>query len=113
MNIRKQIALAYKVPRITKLIDEDIKLIKKLNMVLTKLEKTNKDQYMLESINIIQTLGNVFEYRDLYIILYQLTDIRFHASINYLIEEIEANYFHELKRSKIVKKLQDLVNEEA
>lgn len=113
MTIHKRIAMAYKVPRITKLIDEDLKLIKKLNTVLTKLEKTNKDQYMLESINIIRTLGNVFEYRDLYILLYELIEIRYHSTVNYLIDIIETNFSDEFQRLKIIKKLRELADEEA
>lgn len=112
MTLHKRIALAYKIPRITSLIDEDIKLIKKLNTVLGKLEKTNKDQYVLESINILRSLGNVFLFEELYVILYELVDMKYHSTINYLIEVIEENVDVENKRTKIVKKLQDITSNE-
>lgn len=108
MGLRKRIALAYKIPRITSLIDEDLKLIKKLNVTLGKLEKTNKDQYVLESINILRSLNNMFHFEDLYLILYEIIDIRYHTTINYLIEVIEDNFNNENQRAKIIKKLQDL-----
>jgi hypothetical protein len=95
MTIKKRIALAYKVHRVSALIDEDIKLIKKLNITLQKLEKTNKDQYILESINILRVLTNVFDAGSLY--------FKYHATVAFLLEHLQGT-----ETVTLIKKLQNL-----
>jgi hypothetical protein len=87
-NIKLKIIQAYKVPRLTNFVDGDIKLIKKLNQVLQRLEKYEKDQYILEATNIIKTLDNVFDLNLLYPVLCQLIDIRFHSTILFIYDKI-------------------------
>ena len=104
--LHKRIALCYKVPRITNFIDEDLKTVKKLNQVLVKLEKTNKEIYILESINILSILDNVLDMDRFYIILCELIDSKFHDTLLFLYERLE-----EIKSKKIVHKLQGLTTE--
>lgn len=88
-NLKKRIALCYKIPRITDFIEEDLKYVKKLNQVLVKLEKTNKEIYILESINILLILDNVLDIDRFYIILCELIDSRFHDTLLFLYERLE------------------------
>lgn len=105
-NLKKRIALCYKIPRITDFIEEDLKYVKKLNQVLVKLEKTNKEIYILESINILLILDNVLDIDRFYIILCELIDSRFHDTLLFLYERLE-----EIKNKKTVQKLQGLTIE--
>ena len=105
-NLKKRIALCYKIPRITDFIEEDLKYVKKLNQVLVKLEKTNKEIYILESINILLILDNVLDMDSFYIILCELIDSRFHDTLLFLYERLE-----EIKNKKTVQKLQGLTIE--
>ncbi len=102
-NLKRRIALCYKIPRLSNFIDEDLKYVKKLNQVLVKLEKTNKEVYILESINILSILDNVLDMNKFYVILCELIDFRFHDTLLYLYEKLE-----ETKSKKIIKKLQVL-----
>lgn len=104
-ELEMKIALAYKVPRITKFIEEDIKTIKRLNQILIRLEKNKKEKYILESVNVLVQLGNVFDLVLLYPVLCELIDIRFHSTILFLYDKIETNPLY-------TKKLQELVTED-
>ena len=105
MSLRKRIVLAYKVQRVTAFIDEDIKLIKKLNTSLQKLEKTNKDQYILESINSLRMLTNIFDTNKLYLIICELIDFKYHATIAFLLEHLNTS-----ETIQLIKKLQNLAD---
>jgi hypothetical protein len=99
-ELHLKIALAYKVPRITKFIEEDIKQIKKLNQVLIRLERNDKEQYILESVNILRQLENVFNLDLLYPVLCELIDIRFHTTILFLYDKLtnpSATYIRKLQ----------------
>jgi hypothetical protein len=109
MTTKKRLAMSYKVPRVTCLIDEDLASIKKINQLLVRLEKTDKDRYILEIINILRMLTNVFRINDLYLILYENIDVKYHSTINYLMDELEKT---NKSRTHIVKKLQGLVDDE-
>jgi len=106
-ELKMKMALAYKVARITKFIDEDIKLIKKLNQILSKLERTEKDRYILEAINILRQLNNVFYFNLLYPILCELVDIKFHSTMILLNENMS-----EYSNEKFIRKIQGLANGE-
>lgn len=105
-ELRIKIALAYKVPRITKFIDDDLKLIKKLNQILVKIERTEKEQYILEAVNILRQLDNLFDFDKLYIVLCELIEIRFHTTILFLYERLNSTSY------KYIKKLQELAEDE-
>lgn len=55
-----EIAKYYKVFKTTESVDIDIKLLKKLNTLITKLKKTNKDIHKLEIFNIFSINENIF-----------------------------------------------------
>lgn len=105
-ELHLKIALAYKVPRITKFIEEDLKQIKKLNQVLIRLERNDKEQYILESVNILRQLDNVFNLDLLYPVLCELIDIRFHTTILFLYDKL-AN-----PSATYIRKLQELSEDE-
>lgn len=104
-ELRVKIALAYKLPRVTKFIDDDVKLIKRLNQVLVRLERHEKEKYILESMNIIRQLDNVFNLNKLYSVMCEMIDIRFHSTILFLYEQIN-------NPDVVVKKLQGLIRDE-
>ncbi len=101
--MNKQIALAYKVPRITSFIEEDYKLIKKIQSLLSKLEKNNKDIFILEIFNILRTLNNVFDMNQLYLIICNEVDFKYHNTIAYLIEELET-----FETEKVIRKFKEI-----
>lgn len=100
-----KIALAYKVPRVTKFIDEDVKLIKKLNQVLIRLERNGKEKYILECTNIIRQLDNVFSMEKLYPVLCEMIDIRFHSTLLLMHEKINGS-------EQFIRKLQELADDD-
>ena len=106
-QIKMKMILAYKIQRLSILVDGDIKLIKKLNQVFQRLEKYEKDQYILEATNIIKTLDNVFDLNKLYPILCQFIDIRFHSTIILIYEKMS-----NISKDDI-KKLQELANDDS
>ena len=110
MTLQMKLALCYRVPRITAFVDEDLKLIKKIPLILQKLEKYGKNISMLEAFNILKALDNVFDMSKLFLVICEVTPIEYHSTIGYLVEElaiIDSN-----SNMRIIKKLQDLVVEE-
>jgi hypothetical protein len=103
-DIKLQIALAYKVPRVTNFILEDIKLMKKLNQIFQRFEKYEKDIYILEVINVLKQLDNVFDLNALYPVLCVYVDIRFHSTLILLFEKINCNEkIYNIKLKELVK----------
>ena len=100
IDLKVKVVLAYKVPRITTFVDEDIKQMKRLNQVLQRLEKYEKDQYILESTNILKILNNVFDLNLLYPVLCEIVDIRFHTTISFLIDKINNTNPLDIKKLK-------------
>lgn len=60
MNVNQEFSKNYKGFRTSSSIENDIKLIKKLNNLISKWKKTNKDMYKLEIFNIFQINENIF-----------------------------------------------------
>ena len=106
-NLRIKLVLAYKVPRISNFIADDIKLIKKLNQVLQRLERYNKEQYILEAINILYTLDNVFDIDKLYLVICELVDIKFHNTILYLFSKMKNMKKDDYKKLQVLSNDQD------
>jgi hypothetical protein len=109
MNINQRISLCYKVPRTTSFVQKDIAVIKRINPILLKLERTNQDIYILETFNIIKSLDNIFDLGKLYLILCEYVDFKFHSTLCYLISELDS--LEKDKNNTIAKKLKDLVQE--
>jgi cell division FtsZ-interacting protein ZapD len=70
------------------MIDEDIKSIKRLNVVLSKMNRNDKDVNTLEAINILKILNNVLDISKMQLIFMELIDIDYHESVLYLISHI-------------------------
>jgi hypothetical protein len=105
-DLHKRIAQCYKIPRITTFINEDLKYVKKINQILVKFEKTNKNIYILELINILCILDNILDINKFYVILCELIDPRFHSTLLFLYEKLDI-----IKSKKIIRKLQGLTVE--
>lgn len=106
LSLERKIALCYIVPRATPFIAKDILIMKKVNLVLQKLDLTNKDIYVLETFNLIKTLSNIFYLDKLYLILCEFVDIEYHTTLAFLIQESKAS-----ESRNIINKLKDLVKE--
>lgn len=104
-DINLKIALAYKVPRITKFIEEDIKLIKRLQQILIRLERNYKEKYILEAVNIIRQMDNIFDMDRLYPVICDIIDVRFHSTILLLKEKMNGS-------EQYIKKLRELADDE-
>ena len=101
--MHKEIALSYKIPRLTSFIEEDYKLIKRIQSTLIKFERNPKDILILEMFNILRTLNNIFDMNKLYLILCSETDFKYHQTIEYLIHNIE-----DFNSDNIIKKFKEL-----
>lgn len=89
IDLKKQLVQHYKRGFITSsMIENDIKLIRKLNMLFGKLEKSEKDVYVLEIINVIKTLNNVFKLENIVIIIYECVDIKYHRTLDFVIKKV-------------------------
>jgi len=71
-------------------IENDIKLIKKLNMLFGKLEKSEKEIYVQEIINVIKILNNVIKIENILVIIYNNVDIRYHDLLNHIVNRVIA-----------------------
>lgn len=88
-EIKKQLIPHYKRGFITsEMVENDIKLIRKLNMLFGKLEKSEKDIYVLEIINVIKTLNNVFKLENINMVIYQCVEIKYHDTLDYVIKKV-------------------------
>ena len=88
-NIERRLAPYYRVPRTTPMIGEDLKLIKKLNGVFIKLEKSDKEAYLLEAVNIVKTLSNVLKIQEMSEIFLELVNLKFHQSVLFLLRNVD------------------------
>jgi hypothetical protein len=89
MDIKLKVAQSYKVTRISSFIDGDIKLMKKLNQIFQRFEKYEKDIYILEIINVLKQLDNIFDLNKLYPVLCIYVDIRFHSTLTLLFNKLD------------------------
>ena len=105
-DVKLKIAHSYKIPRITKFIEIDIKTIKKLNLVFQRFEKYDKEIYILELFNILKELNNVFDMNELYPVLCYFVDIRFHSTLTSMINKLD-----NINKVELLK-LKDLVKDE-
>lgn len=108
-SIERRIAICYKIPRATSFIAKDIIIMKKINFVLQKLEKTGEDIYILETFNLLKTLANIFDLPKLYLVLCEFTNFEYHSTLAFLIEQTET--FEKDQAFNIIKKLQELAED--
>jgi len=109
MTLEQRVALAYKVPRVTLFINKDIQLMKRINVVLQRLDRTNNDIYILETFNILKTLSNTFDMNKLYLVLCDIVLIEYHSTVGFLIEQLASFDKNQLKT--VIKKFQALGDE--
>ena len=88
-NIERRIAPYYKVHRTTPMIGDDLKLVKKLNAVFIKLEKSDKEVYLLEAVNIVKTLNNVLKIGEMQEIFLELVNMKFRQSVLFLLRNVD------------------------
>lgn len=88
-NLHQRIAPYYKISFVTtSMLEEDLKLIKKLNNLFVKLEKTNKDIYVREIINVLKILNNVIQIEYIISVIYECVDIEFHETLNFVLKKV-------------------------
>lgn len=83
-----KIALCYRGYRTTQSLEEEMKAIKRLNVVFAKLEKTNKDIHAHEIVNILKTMNNRLNVGGIRLLLYEMVDFKYHSTIDYVLDTI-------------------------
>jgi len=73
------------------MIDNDIKLIKKINNLFAKLEKTEKSIYIEEIKNILKILNNVIKIGEILMIFHDNVEPKYHEKLQQYIEEVLRN----------------------
>jgi len=72
----------------TETVNNDIKLIKKLNMLFGKLEKTQRDVYVLEIINTIKILNNVLRVEMILLVIYECVEAKYHDTLDLVLQKV-------------------------
>jgi hypothetical protein len=71
------------------MIGDDLKLIKKLNSILIKLENSDKEVYLLEAVNLVKTLNNVLRVQEMQAIFLEIINLKYHQSVLFLLRNID------------------------
>ena len=88
-ELRRKVAPYYKGKFVTTaMMDDDIKLMKKLNTLFGKLERSDKEVYVQEIINVIKILGNTFFLEHILIPLYECVDIKYHKTLDFVVQGV-------------------------
>jgi hypothetical protein len=91
-EIKRKIAPYYRQKFVTtSVLEEDIKLMKKLNTLFCKLEKSDKEVYVQEIINLVKILNNTFQIEEILVVLYECVDLKYHKTLDYIIQEVTEN----------------------
>jgi len=69
-------------------VESEIKLIKKINMLFGKLEKTGKDDYVKEIINTVKIINNVLYLDKILLVVYNCVDVKYHNTLDYIIDKV-------------------------
>lgn len=85
---KQRIAYCYRGFRTTVSLEEELKAIKRLNVVFVKLEKTDKDIHAHEIVNILKTMNNRLDVGGIRLLLYEMTDMKYHTTIDYVIDSL-------------------------
>lgn len=72
----------------TSMLEQDLKMVKKLNTLFNKLERSDKDAYMHEIVNTLRILGNTFYIDGIAIVLYENVDVKYHDTLDFVMKEI-------------------------
>lgn len=92
IDITKQhIALAhtYTCFRTTAMVDNDLRTIKKINIIIGKLDRTDRDSYAMEVINIIRMLENITDISQVILVMYEVIDFKYHTTVEQLLLNIK------------------------
>ena len=88
-EIRRKVAPYYKAKFVTTpMMDDDIKLMKKLNTLFGKLERSDKEVYVQEIINVVKILNNTFFLAKILVALYECVDIKYHKTMDYVVTSV-------------------------
>ncbi len=60
MSTKNDFFKFYRIFRVTNLLDEDLKGLKKINNLINKFRQTSKDNYFDEAINLLKIANNIF-----------------------------------------------------
>lgn len=66
-NLKKEMIGFYKVYRTTGMIEDDIKVIRKINNLISKYLNTNNERYKFEAINILKTTANLVRFEPAFV----------------------------------------------
>jgi len=88
-DLRRKVAPYYRGKFVTtSMMDEDIKLMKKINTLFGKLERSDKEIYVQEIINVVKILNNTFRLEHILVVLYECVDIKYHKTMDFVVQKV-------------------------
>lgn len=89
MSNEKAIAHYYRSFYMTRLLELDIKNLKRINNIYSKYLRTNRQSYIIEVVNILRTLNNNIFVADAKYLLLEYIDDKYKPSIIVLIDNLD------------------------
>lgn len=89
MSNEQSLAHFYRAFYMTRLLESDIKNLKRINNIYSKYLKTGKQSYMLEIVNILRILNNNMFIIDAKYILLDYIEDQYKSSVSILIDNLE------------------------
>lgn len=83
------LAMNYKLPFCTSgMVDQDLKQIRKINTLFRKLEKTDRESYAHEIVNIIKVLNNNLYVERILPAFYRSIEAKYHDTLEEIIFQV-------------------------
>lgn len=89
MSNEQLLAHYYRSFYMTRLLESDIKSLKRINNIYSKYIKTQKTSYMVEIVNILRSLNNNMDVSEAKYTLLQYIDDQYKSSIIVLIDNLD------------------------
>ena len=102
MSNEIKLAHNYKQYNTTNMLEQDLKMIQRMNVVIGKFQKTQKLTYLFEAINIVHTLNNYLDIVEAKEVLLKLVDMDNKSITEYLIDNACDVNLTKLRRDGIV-----------
>lgn len=102
MDNETLLAHTYKEFMMTPILEQDIKLIKKINNLMSKFNSTEKSSYIFEIINILSTMKNSLQMYDAKTFIVALIDNEYKNTIELIIDNLDNINIQKLRELNIV-----------
>lgn len=89
VDLKKILSRNYRVKfHSNELIEEDLKLIKKLNNLFIRLERSEKECLAHEITNVLKTLNNLLYLQNIQVVLFEIVEVRYHKTLTYIVNAL-------------------------